>query len=35
MSYLNYSLMLEVPDLSNYTENNEWVLTSFTVIFFV
>jgi hypothetical protein len=21
--------MLETPDLSNYTENNEWILTSF------
>jgi hypothetical protein len=28
-SYLNYSLMIEEPDLSNYTENNEWILTAF------
>ena len=29
LSYLNYSLMIETPDLSNYTENNEWLLTAF------
>ena len=25
-SYLNYTVMTEVPSLLNYTENNEWYL---------
>ena len=28
VSYINYTLMLDTPDLSNYTENNEWILAS-------
>ena len=30
INYLNYTLMLKEPDLSNYTENNEWILVSFS-----